>query len=413
MGARTVHLVAAGVVSVFTLLPSTAGAGSCSAAVSANPGQVQQVITFSGSGLEANVAYNILFAGGVIIDGVASPTGTFADQFTIQPGMLSGDASTGDTTWALVASGCAPVDHPYTIIAGYPCSAGVSANPGQVQQVITFSGSGLGANVGYDILFAGSAILSGVASSTGTFARQFEIQSGMLPGGASTGDTTWALVVPSGCDPMGGGSQPYTIIAGFPCSAAVSANPGQVQQAITFSGSGLEANVAYHILFAGGFIFSGSASPTGTFAYQFTIQPGMLFGGASTGDTTWALVVNSGCDPMDGGDRPYTIIAAESATTTVTTTATTVTTAATTVTTATTIPPTTEGEGDTTTTLSVDDSTNPGEGGAPTTTVTDTSTTVNAATDDGDGGSSTVVLVLIVAVIGGGVAFVMLKRRGR
>ncbi len=166
MGSLIVRLVVAGVVSVFTLLPSTAGAGSCSADVSANPGQVQQVITFSGSGLEANVAYHILFAGGVIIDGVASSTGTFADQFTIQPGMLFGGASTGSTTWALVASGCDPMDdQPYTIIAGYPCSADVSANPGQVQQVITFSGSGLAANVAYDILFAGGFIFSGVASA--------------------------------------------------------------------------------------------------------------------------------------------------------------------------------------------------------------------------------------------------------
>ena len=77
---------------------------------------------------------------------------------------------------------------------------------------------------------------------------------------------------------MDGGDRPYTIIAGFPCSVGVSANPGQVQQVITFSGSGLEANVAYHILFAGGVIIDGVASSTGTFADQFTIQPGMLFG---------------------------------------------------------------------------------------------------------------------------------------
>ena len=131
MGSLIVRLVVAGVVSVFTLLPSTAGAGSCSAAVSANPGQVQQVITFSGSGTGGECRLPHPFAGGVIIDGVASSTGTFADQFTIQPGMLFGGASTGATTWALVASGCDPMDdQPYTIIAGYPCSAGCECESG-------------------------------------------------------------------------------------------------------------------------------------------------------------------------------------------------------------------------------------------------------------------------------------------
>ncbi|HLE38733.1 MAG TPA: hypothetical protein VJA44_03650, partial [Acidimicrobiia bacterium] len=124
MSSRTVRLFVVAVAIALTLLPVAAGAGQCSASVSPSPGWIGAVITFTGSGLEPGVEYQINIGGGPIINLLASPTGTFSYQYTIPAEWYPGQTSVGVTDWYVgVKSGCKPMDEaaqPYTVLASQP-----------------------------------------------------------------------------------------------------------------------------------------------------------------------------------------------------------------------------------------------------------------------------------------------------
>ncbi|MEK7252289.1 MAG: hypothetical protein AAB198_03425, partial [Actinomycetota bacterium] len=124
MIAHTVRLLAVVVIAAFTVMPSTAGAGQCSASVNPDPGWVGAVITFTGTGLEPNVGYDIRIGGGPIINLAASATGTFSYEYTIPLLWDSGESSVGTTEWYVsVQSGCKPMGEtaqPYTVLESQP-----------------------------------------------------------------------------------------------------------------------------------------------------------------------------------------------------------------------------------------------------------------------------------------------------
>jgi hypothetical protein len=110
-----------------TLIPAAvAGGASCSAEISPDPGWVGAVVTFSGSGLEPNVHYQVRIGGGAIIDLFANPDGTFSYQYTIPAIWDSGQDSVGVTEWYIFTfGGCKPMGEtaqPYTVLASQPTS---------------------------------------------------------------------------------------------------------------------------------------------------------------------------------------------------------------------------------------------------------------------------------------------------
>ena len=222
---------------------------NASLSVSPSPAAVGTVVTFVGSGYDADSAVVVVWGGGTVCTTTTNASGGFLCVYTLpatDAGPHAFTATDGEGSTAMATLAVVP-------------SLGGTISSGPVGSTLTFTGTGFAATSEVNVSWAAGIACSATTDASGSFSCAFEVSA------AVEGVHTFTAK---------DGSK-NTATSTFTVTPALTVTPSSasVGTVVTFSGTGYAASSLVTVTWAAGTACTQTTSSVGSFSCSFTLPP--------------------------------------------------------------------------------------------------------------------------------------------